>query len=574
MDKMKNQSSFKIPGELGRYEEIISKYTWVIILLLIITDAVIRYIQKNLLFYREVFYIQSISFFVILCFSVFKILKIRNQQIKPGLLYSVIKLSEILIIAVFLHTMHNGLVFSFLMVFPIVSICMTRGIKFSIPYLGYAFASYIGIAHLFFLKRIQSGDAYHGQWVFYLHAFILFFLFFVFLKILDNYSIQFKQNEFDNNNLISQLGRKYAQLEEAKIERQKQYDELVEINARLEEANKKLNESLAEFFTLQQVSEAISSIFDMDELLGFVNDIIIGVMGASASSIILYNGNRLKVKLSSIKNAKERAILTDNINNSFLKDAIEKGESIIDNSVNPDNYEFTRGRNVKSLLCVPLQIKGTKHGLILIEHNIPDAFQDSNIHLLEIITQQISIAIDNARLYKQLQDYGNTDGLTQVYNRIYFQKCLKEELKQAKNEGYDVSVVLYDIDDFKKFNDTYGHLFGDLVLKSIAGLVKKSIRKNDIVARFGGEEFVIMFPYTNAESAYEKAEALRWKISNLVVTDKEYSASVTVSMGVSSFPEHADTEDLLLKSADAALYRAKRKGKNCVVIAGQQYNCH
>ena len=118
---------------------------------------------------------------------------------------------------------------------------------------------------------------------------------------------------------------------------------------------------------------------------------------------------------------------------------------------------------------------------------------------------------------------------------------------------------MYDIDDFKKFNDTYGHLFGDLVLKSIAGLVKKSIRKNDIVARFGGEEFVIMFPYTNAESAYEKAEALRWKISNLVVTDKEYSASVTVSMGVSSFPEH--WIQLLIKY-DAALY-CRKKEKLC-----------
>lgn len=568
MDKIIDRKSVEVPDELSKYEEILSRYIWAVSLVLIITDAIIRFILEEILIYRNVFYIQSISFFMILFINVFRLLQIKKQQIKPGLLYSIMKLFEILLLVVLLHTMFNGPVFSFLLVLPIVGVCITRGFKTSFLYLVYAFIAYTGIWYVFALDGIQSGGIYNDQWIFYFHSVVMFFIFVVFLKLLENYNIQFKQNEFDNNNLVSQLGRKYAQLEEARLEKQEQYDKLVEINTQLEETNKKLTSSLAEFFTLQQVSQAISSLFDMNELLGFVNDIIIGVMGASTSNIVLYSGNRLKVHVSSIKNTGERAILTDNINNSFLKNAIEKGESIIDNDVNPDNYEFTRGRNVKSLLCVPLQIKGTKHGLILIEHNIPGAFSDSNIRLLEIITQQVSIAMDNARLYNQLQDYANTDGLTQVHNRIYFQKRLSEELNQAKKEGYDVSVIMYDIDYFKKFNDKYGHLFGDIVLKSLASLVKNSIRKNDIVARFGGEEFIIMLPHTNAEGAYEKAEYLRQKISNFIIKDNEHSASVTVSMGVSSFPEIADTEELLLKSADAALYQAKGRGRNCVVIAG------
>ncbi|MDD4297761.1 MAG: diguanylate cyclase, partial [Ruminiclostridium sp.] len=379
--------------------------------------------------------------------------------------------------------------------------------------------------------------------------------------------LQFEQNENDNNNLVSQLGRKYAQLEEAKLEKQEQYDELVKVNVRLEEANVSLNSSLAEFFTLQQVSQAISSLFDMNELLGFVNDIIIGVMGASTSNIVLYKRNRLIVQMTNIQNIREKAILTDNINNSCLREVFENGEILINNNVEPDSYEFTKGRNVKSLICVPLQVKDKVHGLLLIEHSIPEAFGDSNIRLLNIVAQQVSIAIENARLYEQLQDYANTDGLTQVYNRLFFQNYLSKELKKAIVNSSKISVIMYDIDNFKKFNDTYGHLFGDEVLKSIAQLVKRSIRKNDIIARFGGEEFIILLPHTSAKAACEKAEELRKSIESMVVQDKLMSASVTVSMGVSTFPDFAETEDSLLRSVDAALYEAKGKGKNRVEIA-------
>ena len=168
----------------------------------------------------------------------------------------------------------------------------------------------------------------------------------------------------------------------------------------------------------------------MNELLKFVNDIILGVMGVATSNIALYNkeGNRLKVQVTNISNARERALLTDNINSPALKECLDKGMTIIDNSVDTNKYSFTKGRNVKSLMCVPLQVKGNTYGLILIEHTITNAFDENSVRLLEVITQQVSIAIENAKLYEKLQDYANTDGLTQVYNRAYFQKRLYEEL--------------------------------------------------------------------------------------------------------------------------------------------------
>ena len=150
----------------------------------------------------------------------------------------------------------------------------------------------------------------------------------------------------------------------------------------------------AEFYTLQQISQAISSIFDMNELLKFVNDVIIGVMGVFHSTIALCHGpqNHLKVQVSSIFDKKELAIVSDYINSDVLKPSVKDGNSMIDNDVNPDDYPFTRGRKIQSLICVPLIAKGNVLGIVLIEHGIPNAFNSDNVRLLEIISQQVGIA--------------------------------------------------------------------------------------------------------------------------------------------------------------------------------------
>lgn len=540
-------------------------------LVLIISDAYACYILGQAAFNGSIFLVQAIIFVSMVASILIRMLVIGKKPIKPGFSYFIIKLVDLLLLVILVNTVKHGYLFYFAILLPIISICITRGFKSSVPYLGIAFVLHIAVHFLVVsFKEIFCLEYFtqnHWQYLFLLG--VLYILFAVFLRIIGTYHNQFSQSEKDNQNLVDQLGRKYAQLEEARKEKQDQYDKLKEVNLQLEDSNKKLTSSIAEFFTLQQISQAISSIFDMNELLQFVNDIIIGVMGVSTSNIALYStgGDRLKVQVSNIFNKKERAILTDNINTPYLKDAVDQGRTILNNTVNPDEYDFTRGRNIKSLLCVPLLVKGRSHGCVLIEHSIPEAFDEDNVRLLEIITQQISIAIDNARLYEQLQEFANTDGLTQIYNRVFFQNRLQDELEQAQQLGYEVSVILYDIDNFKRFNDSYGHLFGDIVLKTLAQLVKESIRKDDIVARFGGEEFIILLPHTGKELACEKAEELRKKISELTIRDKDVAASVTVSMGVSTFPTLAQTELTLLNSADEALYEAKNSGKNCVRMA-------
>lgn len=567
--KTQNRTENGVTSELNKYEEVLSNFLWVVMLLSILADVYSSYVQG---FFRIRALTAQIIIFVITVFSsVFRLYIIRKGILKTVIAYIFIKIADILLVVFLLMSLKHGFLFYFLILLPIISVCITKGFFRTVPYLAFGLIVQIAVAyfHPVLAEEFFPFAAIHDYVYYFIMILIIYFIFAVLLLILGTYHNQFTQSEQDNQKLVTQLGKKYAQLEQARVEKQEQFDKLKEVNQQLEESNKKLTSSLAEFFTLQQISQAISSIFDMNELLQFVNDIIIGVMGVSTSNIALYspNGERLKVHVSNIYNKKERAILTDNINSPILRQVVEQGHPFIDNAVNPDEYEFMKGRNVKSMMCVPLQVKGKGHGLVLIEHSIPDAFVDDNVRLLEIITQQVSIAIDNARLYEQLQELANTDGLTQVYNRIYFQNRLEEELRQAGQEGYEVSVILYDIDDFKYFNDSYGHLFGDIVLKSIAQLVKDSIRKDDIIARFGGEEFIILLPHTGKDLAFEKAEELRKKIAGHVIQDKDISVSVTVSMGVSTFPSLAQAESSLLKDADDSLYAAKRSGKNCIKMA-------
>jgi diguanylate cyclase (GGDEF)-like protein len=378
-----------------------------------------------------------------------------------------------------------------------------------------------------------------------------------------------KKNEEENKLLLQQLGEKYQQLAVAQEEIKTHNDKLRETNSKLEDSNKKLTSSIAEFYTLQQISQAISSILDIKELLKYVNDIILGVMGVNYSTIILFDEKRMKLKVhtTNIKTREDLVTLSDNINNEILFNALNNGKSIIENFVDDEEYVFTKAREVNSLILVPLNTKSRKYGLVLIEHKYYSAFDDENVRLLETIGQQVGIAMENAELYQKMQELATIDGLTGVYNRLFFQERLPREFKAAQEENYSLTLAIFDIDHFKRFNDTYGHLFGDKVLKIIADIVNKSLRNSDIFARYGGEEFIILFPRTNLKEACDKVELLREEILCTCVKDNLVSASITVSFGIASFPENARTENELIKLADDALFEAKDAGRNCVRIA-------
>jgi len=452
----------------------------------------------------------------------------------------------------------------------VTALCMGR--KFSFVLVGYSFLLNIvlGMIDNFYLFKdgfvVIDKVVKDFPYIFSIHL-ILFLL----AVLCSWFYSDNNKNEQQNRKLFMELANRYDQVAAAQEEIKVQNGKLRDANYKLEEANKKLMTSLAELFTLQQITQAISSILDVDDLLKDVNDIIIGVMGVSSSTIICYDDkkNRLKVHTTNVSKRNGLIVLNDNINCEKLMEVLKSGDPVIENCVNAKDYPFTEGRGIKSLICVPLITKSRNFGLVLVEHRYSNAFDDNNLRLLNIIGQQVGIAMENVELYQRMHELATVDGLTGVYNRLYFQERLKEEFENAQKEKYDLSLALLDIDHFKRFNDMFGHLFGDKVLSRIATLIKKSLRSDDVIARYGGEEFVILLPRTGIKEAYYKVERLRELIAKTSITDGTVTSSVTVSFGVSSYPELSSSESELLKMADDALYDAKESGRNCVKIAGE-----
>ncbi|HPS19489.1 MAG TPA: GGDEF domain-containing protein [Candidatus Omnitrophota bacterium] len=187
-----------------------------------------------------------------------------------------------------------------------------------------------------------------------------------------------------------------------------------------------------------------------------------------------------------------------------------------------------------------------------------------------IVVPQIALELRKVELYEQVEKLSIIDGLTGIYLRRYLIDRLEEEVDRARRLNLTFSVGMIDIDHFKKINDTYGHLVGDAVLKEIAERLKLSVREVDMVARYGGEEFCVVLPETTSDLARTVAERLRKSVESGVVKAFDEKIKVSVSIGVATYPADGNSASVLIDSADNALYRAKRKGRNRVCLAGSK----
>jgi diguanylate cyclase (GGDEF)-like protein len=180
------------------------------------------------------------------------------------------------------------------------------------------------------------------------------------------------------------------------------------------------------------------------------------------------------------------------------------------------------------------------------------------------------LAILQVDKLKAIQDTANIDGLTGVFNKRHFQERLSSEIRRAERDGNGVSLLLLDIDHFKNYNDTNGHVAGDEVLKKVGQLLRGSVREDDVVARYGGEEFVILYPGASKALAYRLAQGLRRAVEShpFAGAERQPLGAVTISGGVASFPQDAKGAVELIRAADDALYQAKKAGRNRIVGAG------
>ncbi len=222
-------------------------------------------------------------------------------------------------------------------------------------------------------------------------------------------------------------------------------------------------------------------------------------------------------------------------------------------------------------LCAPILAQGETLGIVHFQATDDAPQMDaSELSFKTTFAGQIGLSIANIRLREALRTQSVRDALTGLYNRRYLEEVLDREVRRAARAEQTVGILMIDLDHFKKFNDTYGHEAGDVVLRETGASLTKGIRAEDFVCRFGGEEFVVILPTADPETSRARAERLRMKMRELTIMYQGKSLGmITISVGVAAFPAHGTSPKELMAAADAALYEAKRGGRDKVVVASE-----
>lgn len=319
------------------------------------------------------------------------------------------------------------------------------------------------------------------------------------------------------------------------------------------------------------VAQVVVSSLDLDEVLHNILCSALGIMDMPAGSIALYDESLNRLQLHAHIGLSEKltarsswSVTTGGLTHRILSEGqlfvVEdtQGEAFFKNPLALEE-------GIRSLIAVPLKIQDKIIGILYLDDFVPRTFFAMRLHMLSILASFATMSIDNARLHVKTRLLACTDGLTGLYNHRHFLLSFEEEMARAIRYEKPLSLVMLDVDDFKRFNDTYGHPVGDKALIAVAKTLHSLLRTCDFSFRYGGEEFIAILTETDIDKALVAAERLRQGIINstrdaLVGIVPE---GVTVSIGVASYPRDG-FGDVLIKEVDDQLYRAKREGKNCV----------
>ena len=334
-----------------------------------------------------------------------------------------------------------------------------------------------------------------------------------------------------------------------------------------------LQDQIRNIRSAQEIGNIIVSTFDVDKVLQLIVRGIRDVTGADACSIMLLDEEGESLSIRASEGIPQE--VADSVN-------IRKGENIagwvaqegrpllIPNIEEDSRFKCTaKGRySTNSVLSVPLKAKERLLGVINVNRLVSTRpFNSNDENLLMIFANQAAIALENARLYHKLEKMAITDGLTGLANHRAFQEQLVSELARASRFFQEVSLLIIDIDHFKSINDTYGHQRGDHVLRCVGQSLQKLVRKMDLVARYGGEEFAIIMPQTPKSEALRIAERIRANVGKQRWVEEDPTRAVTLSVGVSEYPNDGQDPARLVELADQALYQSKQAGRNRVTSA-------
>jgi diguanylate cyclase (GGDEF)-like protein len=321
----------------------------------------------------------------------------------------------------------------------------------------------------------------------------------------------------------------------------------------------------------------ISQIFRLDELADFVADKAVLIAEAERASLMIVDEGAGELVVRGYKGLeKEKKGLRMKIGQLVAGWVAQEGQVMLVRDIETDPRMKLQLRDpqykTKSFISLPLKADNQVLGVINVTDKLADmeVFTDDDLRYLSLLAHQTVTQIANIRLCEKLSSLAVTDALTGVFNHRFFQEGLNVEILRAARYKHSLSLIIFDIDGFKNYNDRYGHLEGDRVLKNVAQEIRKNVRQVDIICRYGGDEFVVILPSTHTKGAKFVAEKVRNSVSTLDLLNVENHKviRVTLSGGVAEFKEGMSKEQLI-NLADRALYSAKSEGKNKICVSEQ-----
>lgn len=324
----------------------------------------------------------------------------------------------------------------------------------------------------------------------------------------------------------------------------------------------KMNDTVLD---LIMTARSVVSQLELDKALAMSLKKAMEVTKTRAGSIALYNAKSGAMRIHAHKGLSRDFIANREwkVRRGGLTDRILKSRTITVINSKTNSAFFSHPileEQIKTLVCVPLIYSHEVVGILYVDDHAVRKFPPTSLQSLEIIGSFASIAIHHARTHKQVKQLAITDSLTGLFNRRYFEDILSREFHRAARHRREFSLALVDVDDFKKFNDTYGHQAGDEALTLLGEAIRQSIRSTDLAARYGGDEIVIILPETKLSKAYNLfATRIKGEIEDRFAGLSYGRYALTVTIGIGSYPRDGENATDLILSADKALLTAKKE---------------
>jgi diguanylate cyclase (GGDEF)-like protein len=312
-----------------------------------------------------------------------------------------------------------------------------------------------------------------------------------------------------------------------------------------ERLNEQLQRRLADLQAISRITEVVHSSLDFERVGQHVLDILAEVIESPECCLFIIDKDKGETLFSASVGMPEPPAA------GAVPGAVAGEEATL-----PDTH----------LTCTPLFDHGGMLVVFCAASPTLEGLSDDDRLVLSAVASELAVAAENSRLYHLTKRLAVTDELTGLHNYRFFQQRLHDELDRARRYDKDLSLLMIDVDNFKGFNDAHGHVAGDVALREVGDVMRRSVREVDVVCRYGGEEFAVLLPETDPAGAFVVAEKMREAVSRFgfANTDGERTENLTISVGLASYPMHADDRETLLRHADGALYRAKHSGKDRV----------